>query len=124
VVLPEPLSGAPEPAEPPVYKMVRTHATVTDLWQEWSGGWAGRPSVQFLDDTWGHQWRRGNEVSFYSRRRLIISEIRRLAQQGGGQSLTAAAEELEARRRQGGLSFTGLNELLRRPARGQSVTPG
>ena len=57
VALPEPPSGTPEPAEPPVYKMVRTYATVTDLWQEWSGGWAGRPSVQSLDNTWGHRWR-------------------------------------------------------------------
>ena len=125
VALPEPLSaGAAEPAEPPVYKMVRTHATVTDLWQEWSVGWAGRPSVQFLDDTWGHRWRRGNEVSFYSRRRLIIGEIRRLAQQGGRLSLAAAAEALETRRRREGLSLTGLNELLRRPERGHTVTPG
>jgi hypothetical protein len=114
VALPEPLSRALEAVEPPVYTMVRTHGTVTDLWQEWSGGWAGRPSVQFLDDTWGHRWRRGNEVSFYSRRRLIVGEIRRLARQGGGQSLAAAAEELETRRRQDGLSLTGLNELLRR----------
>jgi hypothetical protein len=30
---------------------------------------------------------------------------------------TAAAEELEARRRQAGLSLTGLNEQLRRPQR-------
>jgi hypothetical protein len=51
VALPEPLSRALEPVKPPVYKMVRTHATVTDLWQKWSGGWVGRPSVQFLDDT-------------------------------------------------------------------------
>ena len=104
--------------------MIRTHATVTDLWQKWLGGWAGRPSVQFLDDTWGHRWRRGNEVSFYSRRRLIVGEIRRLARQEGEQSLAAAAEELEARRRQDGLSLTRLNELLRRPEREQSVTPG
>lgn len=124
MALPEPLSGTVDPAEPPIYKMVRTHATVTDLWQEWSAGWAGRPSVQSLDNTWGHRWRRGNEVSFYSRRRLIIGEIRRLARQGGGLSLAAAAEELEARRRQNGLSLTGLNELLRRPERGPTVTPG
>jgi hypothetical protein len=87
-------AGLALPAEPPVYKMVRTHAAVTDLWQEWSSGWAGGPSVQFLDNTWGRQWRRGNEVSFYSRRRLIIGEIRRLARQRGGLSLAAAAEEI------------------------------
>jgi len=42
---------------------------------------------------------------------------------GVGKSLAAAAEELEARRRQDGLSHTGLNKLLRRPER-PSVTPG
>lgn len=59
---------------------------MTDLWHEGLVGWAGRPSIQSLDNTWGHRWRRGNEVSFYSRRRLIIGEIRRLARQGGGRS--------------------------------------
>ena len=85
-VLPEAGSNSrtPESIDPPVYKIVWTHGTVTDLWQEWSVGWAGRPSIQSLDDTWGHRWRRGNEVSFYSRRRLIIGEIRRLARAGGG----------------------------------------
>jgi hypothetical protein len=124
VALPEPRLGTVKPVEPLIYKMVRTHATVTDLWQEWSAEWAGRPSVQFLDDTWGHRWRRGNEVSFYSRRRLIIGEIRRLTRQGNGLSLAAAAEALETRRRREKLSLTGLNELLRRPERGHTVTPG
>jgi hypothetical protein len=101
--------------DPPSYTMIRTHATVTDLWQEWSVGWGGRPSIQSLDDAWGHRWRRGrSEVSFYSRRRLIIGEIRRL-QHARGISLTVAVQELEARRRQEGLSLTGLNERLRRP---------
>src|SRR5271163_3056074 len=78
--------------------------------------WMGQTAVDsVLDDSWGHRWRRGNEASFYSRRRLIIKEIQRLAQQEGAVSLTAAAEELETRRRQEGLSLTGLNELLRRP---------
>ena len=35
--------------------------------------------------------------------------------EGGGLNLTLAAEELETRRRQAGLSLTGLNEQLRRP---------
>jgi Transcriptional activator of glycolytic enzymes len=73
-----PLSRTIDPAYPPYYEMVRTHGTVTDLWHEWSVRWAGQPSIQFLDDTWGHRWGRGNEVFFYSRRRLIIKEIRRL----------------------------------------------
>ena len=36
---------------------------------------------------------------------------------GGTLNLTAAAEELETRRPQAGLSLTGLNELLRPPQR-------
>jgi hypothetical protein len=98
--------------------MAQTHGTVTDLWQEWSVGWAGRPSIQSLDDTWGHQWRWGKEVSFYSRRRLARAE-------GDTLNLAAAAEELEARRRQAGLFLTGLNEQLRRPQRPrEDVTHG
>lgn len=113
---------APEPGSsigPPSYKMVRTHTMVTDLWLEWSVGWGGRPSIQSLDDTWGHRWRQGNEAAFYCRRRRIIDEIRRLTQRDGRVlSLTAAAEELEGRRRREGLSLLKLNELLRRPREG------
>ena len=96
--------------------MVRTHVTVMDLWQEWSVGWGGCPSIQSLDDAWGHRWRQGSEVSFYSRRRLIVTEIRRLGERG--MSLAAAAQELETRRRREGLSLTRLNERLRRPPEG------
>jgi hypothetical protein len=68
----------------------------------------------------------GKEVSFYGRRRPIIGEIRRLARRGGeALDLTAAAEELEARRRQAGLSLTRLNEQLRRPqGREENITRG
>jgi len=69
---------------------------------------------------------RGNEVSFYSRRRLIIGEIRRLAWPGGegGLSRAATAKELETRQQQAGLSLTRLNELLRRPQRRENVSHG
>jgi hypothetical protein len=58
--LPEPgsNSGTPESIDTPVYEMVRTHETVTDLWYEWSVGWAGRSSIQSLDDTWANRRRR------------------------------------------------------------------
>ena len=43
-------TALPPNVDPPSYTMIRTHATVTDLWQEWSVGWGGRPSIQSLDD--------------------------------------------------------------------------
>ena len=40
-------SGMPESADFPVYEMVRTNGTVTDLWHKWSVGYT-RAAVHFI----------------------------------------------------------------------------
>ncbi len=70
--------------EPPVYKLSRGVATIQDLWREWTEGLGGQLSVEALDERWGSRWRRGAEFQFYSRRKVIIDEIKRLIKTGRG----------------------------------------
>jgi hypothetical protein len=73
--------------------MSRTIQTIPELWQEWTIGLHGQPSIKKLDELYGSRWRIGpgkaSERQFYSRRKTLITEIRRLvattqgASQGG-----------------------------------------
>ena len=66
----------------PVYRMSRVVKTVRALWQEWTVGLGGSPSVAALDLKWGSRWRAGrqNELQWYSLRLEVIKEIKRVAQ--------------------------------------------
>jgi hypothetical protein len=72
----------PLPPLLPVYRMSRAVKTVRALWQEWTVGLGGSPSVAALDLKWGSRWRAGrqNELQWYSLRLEVIKEIRRVAQ--------------------------------------------
>jgi hypothetical protein len=65
------------------YRMSRTIQTIPELWQEWTVGLQGQPSIESLDELYGSSWRSGpaaaSERQFYSRRKTLIAEIRRLA---------------------------------------------
>lgn len=67
----------------PQYHMSRTIQTIPELWQEWTVGLQGQPSIESLDKLYGSSWRSGptaaSERQFYSRRKTLITEIRRLA---------------------------------------------
>jgi hypothetical protein len=67
----------------PQYHMSRTVQTIPELWQEWTVGLQGQPSIERLDELYGSSWRSGpaaaSERQFYSRRKTLIAEIRRLA---------------------------------------------
>ncbi|KAH8890738.1 hypothetical protein GQ53DRAFT_867189 [Thozetella sp. PMI_491] len=67
--------------EPPQHTMNRTVKTVAALWEEWTKGGPGRPSISALDRRWGPRWRTGRsrEVQWYSLRREVILEAGRLA---------------------------------------------
>jgi hypothetical protein len=67
--------------EPPRHQMCRQIKTVQSLWQEWTKGLAGQPSIRELDSRWGSRWRssRRGEIQWYSLRREIIQEIERRA---------------------------------------------
>jgi hypothetical protein len=69
--------------EVPQYHMSRTIQTIPELWREWTVGLQGQPSIERLDEQYSSSWRSGptaaSERQFYSRRRTLITEIRRLA---------------------------------------------
>ncbi|KAA8900565.1 transcriptional activator of glycolytic enzymes-domain-containing protein [Sphaerosporella brunnea] len=66
------------------YKLSRSIKTVNELWQEWTKGLApDQPSVVYLESTYGPKWRSTQaERKFYSRRKVIIEEVRKLIDQG------------------------------------------
>ena len=91
------------PAEPPAYELSRTITTVPDLWREWTVGLGVGPAVQHLEDTYGAAWRPSQkERVLYSRRKVIIDEIR--TRQAGGDTATIAVEKLEIVRQRSKLS--------------------
>jgi hypothetical protein len=76
-------------AQPPTYHLSRGITTIPDLWGEWTVGLGGQLSVEALDERWGSCWRHGAEFQFYSRREVIIDEIKRLMAGGGRQSTSS-----------------------------------
>lgn len=78
-----PITALAQAAEIPQYHMSRAIQTIPELWQEWTVGLHGQQSIQKLDELYGSRWRSGStaasERQFYSRRKTLITEIRRLA---------------------------------------------
>ena len=59
-------------------------------------GLGGQLSVEALDERWGSRWRHGAEFQFYSRRKVIIDEIKRLV--AGGKEVIDVVDSLEEQR--------------------------
>jgi hypothetical protein len=111
--VPLPVEKLAKAAEKPRYRMSRTIQTVPDLWREWTVGLQGQPSIEKLDELYGWDWRAGPnaaaERQFYSRRKTLISEIRRLAavedpSQGDPNEIVVARLEEERIRAKASLS--------------------
>src|SRR5271154_5159727 len=86
----------PDPqALPRKYKLLRGSNSVYQLWTEWVFGLGGGPSVEALDRCWGARWRTGSEGMFYSRRRRVISDIRRRVEDGTAKDERQAIDQLE-----------------------------
>lgn len=63
-------------SEIPKYKLSRAIKTAQELWQEWTVGFQGGPSVKQLEETYKSSWRNGMaERQFFSRRKVVIDEI-------------------------------------------------
>jgi len=82
--------------QPPTHRLSRGTTTITDLWNEWTVGLGGQPSVEDLDERWGSRWRHGAEFQFYSRRKVVVTEIKRLV--AGGREAREVVDSLEAER--------------------------
>lgn len=119
--LPSALLSSSLPSSPSSYRLSRTIQTVPELWREWTCGLGGNPSVQILEELHGPRWRpEPKERIFFSRRKVIIDEIRR-RHESGHISFDAAVEEVELVRTRGKLSLHKLSELLShaRPIQGR-----
>jgi hypothetical protein len=82
-------------APPAKFQLCRGTNTVYQLWTEWVFGLDGIPSVEALDRCWGARWRPSSEAMFYSRRRKIISDIRRRVGDGTAKDDRQAIDQLE-----------------------------
>lgn len=108
----------------PDYTMSRTIQTIPELWQEWTVGLLGQPPIEKLDELYGSRWRTGpgkaSERQFYSRRKTLITEIRRLAtiqaaSQGGGGNppYQLVVAQLEEQRQRSGASLSKVINTLK-----------
>jgi Centromere DNA-binding protein complex CBF3 subunit, domain 2/Transcriptional activator of glycolytic enzymes len=109
-----PSSAGLSPAEPPRYTMCRSVKSVERLWQEWTVGLNGQPSVSALDSRWGSRWRSGRqrELQWYSLRLEVIREIRRRAK-AQRSSEEQAMWSLHVQQQQMGCSLDRLCKQLR-----------
>jgi hypothetical protein len=80
--MPVPATIESPAAQPPTYHLSRGITTIPNLWRERTVGLGGQLSVEALDERWGSRWRHGAEFQFYSRRKVIIDKIKRLAAGG------------------------------------------
>ena len=117
-----PITALAQAAEPPPYRMSRTIQTIPELWREWTVGLAGQPSIEQLDARYGASWRTGPTIAskrqFYSRRKTLITEIRRLAAAGGAPAEAEAYDrvvlQLEDERKRAGASLSKVIDALKR----------
>jgi hypothetical protein len=102
--------------------MSRTIQTIPELWREWTVGLQGQPSIEQLDALYGSSWRSGpaaaSERQFYSRRKTLITEIRRLAIAMGAladrEAYNRVVLQLEDERKRAGASLSKVIDALKR----------
>jgi hypothetical protein len=110
------LAAIKSPAEqPPTYHLSRGITTILDLWREWTVGLGGQLSIEALDERWGSRWRHGAEFQFYSRRKVIIDEIKRLV--AGGREAVDAVDSLEQQRLRSKASLSQVINALKAAAK-------
>jgi hypothetical protein len=108
--------AAAAPPNNEFYRMSRNITTVPLLWQEWTSGINGGPSIRTLEASYGTRWRREQaDRKFYADRKLIINAINDLAADGN-MSEAEAVSRVEARR--AGRSFYQLIRELKARNRG------
>ena len=103
------------PELPLTYQLSRGITTIPDLWREWTVGLGGQLSVEALDKRWGSRWRYGAEFQFYSRRKVIIDEIKRLV--AGGREAIDVVNSLEEQRLRSKASLSQVINTLKAAAK-------
>ncbi|KAN0086503.1 hypothetical protein V8E54_000191 [Elaphomyces granulatus] len=72
-------------------------------------------SKEDLDERWGSRWRHGAEFQFYSRRKVVVTEIKRLV--AGGREAREVVDSLEAERVRAKASLNQVINRLKAAAR-------
>ena len=103
--------------------MCRQVKSVERLWQEWTVGLSGQPSVGALDSRWGSRWRSGrrSELQFYSLRLEVVREIKRRAK-AQRSSEEQAMWSLHLQQQQMGCSLDRLCKQLREGRKARTGT--
>ena len=76
-----------------VYQLDRTLTTVPQVWQEYSVGLNGNPSVKTLESRFGRSWRLRSESTTYYNRKKIYDYIENLIAQGIPEETAASQTE-------------------------------
>ena len=64
------------------YKLNRTLTTIPQVWEEYTVGINGNPSIRSLESQFGDKWRLGSERYFYWKQKVIYRYIEQLISQG------------------------------------------
>ena len=113
---PSPIAALAAASQAPSYKLSREVRDIPSLWKEWTVGFAGLPSVDELDRTWGSAWRAPSERQYYSTRRTIIDEIRRRA--GDSEDYAGVVRGIKAERKASKASLDKVCKALRQDRKG------
>lgn len=118
---PLPVEKLAKAAEKPQYRMSRTVQTIPELWREWTVGLQGQLSIEKLDELYSSDWRSGPDAAaerqFYSRRKTLINEIRRLAaveDPSRGDPYEIVVARLEEERRQAKASLNKVIDAIKK----------
>ena len=105
-------SSSSSSSSPPQYTLNRKFCTVTDIWHEYDHGVAGNPSVRSLEEKYKTKWRKNStESRFFSRRKIIYEEVKRIANDRHI-SFSDAAQALEDTRRDLKISIDKLTKKI------------
>ena len=72
-----------------------------------------------MDERWGSRWRHGAEFQFYSRRKVIIDEIKRLM--AGGREAMDVVDSLEDQRKKSNASLSQVINGLKAEAKARNA---
>ena len=94
----------------PNYTLARKLRTIKQIWQEYSVGINGQPSVKSLEEKYGTNWRNSdNEIKLYSYRNKIYRAIQKLIAKGITEE--EAIKELESIMKANNWSLSKLQKL-------------
>jgi hypothetical protein len=97
----------------PLPRCLPRHTPVPDLWRECTVGFGGNSSVQSFENKYGAARHPSqDERVFFSRRKVVIGEIR--AREGGSASPLVPLKEVELVWQRAKVSLYGLYQLLNR----------